>query len=166
MSFQRLQPGDRVSHPMYGFGVVEGVTTLDQGGRATDFYSVRLSKASLLSVPVDRAQALGLRRIVNGLKTVVACLHAPARPLSNNDRQRVVDLQACWRAPQPAALAEAVRDLMGRSHTHRLTPGDKRWLTSACERLSAEAALVDAIDLFKAQAAIQHEIALLKSAVA
>ena len=166
MSFQRLQPGDRVSHPMYGFGVVEGVTTLDQGGQATDFYSVRLSKASMLSVPVDRAEALGLRLIVNSLATVVARLRAPARPLPDNDRQRVVELKACWQAPQPAALAEAVRDLMGRSRAHRLTPGDKRWLTSACERLSAEAALVDAIDLFKAQAAIQHEIALLKSGVA
>ena len=30
MSFQRLQPGDRISHPMYGLGVVEGMTTLDQ----------------------------------------------------------------------------------------------------------------------------------------
>jgi RNA polymerase-interacting CarD/CdnL/TRCF family regulator len=166
MSFQRLQPGDRVSHPMYGFGVVEGVTTLDQGGRATDFYNVRLSKASMLSVPVDRAQALGLRVIVNSLKIVLTCLRAPAHPLPDNDRERVVELKACWRAPQPAALAEAVRDLMGRSHAHRLTPGDKRWLTSACERLSAEAALVDAIDLFKAQAAIQHEIAVLKSGVA
>jgi RNA polymerase-interacting CarD/CdnL/TRCF family regulator len=117
-------------------------------------------------VPVDRAEALGLRRIVNGLATVVAWLRAPARPLPDNDRQRVVELKACWQAPQPAALAEAVRDLMGRSRAHRLTPGDKRWLTSACERLSAEAALVDAIDLFKAQAAIEHEIALLKSGVA
>jgi RNA polymerase-interacting CarD/CdnL/TRCF family regulator len=104
--------------------------------------------------------------IVNSLKIVLACLRTPARPLSNNDRQRVFDLKACWRAPQPAALAEAVRDLMGRSHTRRLTPGDKRWIASACERLSAEAALVDAIDLFKAEAAIKLEIALLKSGVA
>ena len=166
MSFQRLQPGDRVSHPVYGFGVVEGVTTFDQGGRATDFYSVRLSQASMLTVPVDRAEALGLRRIVNGLATIVAWLRAPAHSLSDNDRARAVDLRAKWLAPQPAVLAQAVRDLLGRSHTRRLTPNDKRWLTEACERMSAEAALVDAIDLFQARAAIQHEIELLKSTVA
>ncbi len=67
---------------------------------------------------------------------------------------------------QPGALAQAVRDLLGRSHTRRLTPNDKRWLTEAGERMSAEAALVDAIELFQARAAIQHEIELLKSAVA
>jgi len=166
MSFQPLLPGDRVSHPMYGFGVVEGMTTLNQDGRATNLYSVRLSKGTLLTVPVDRAEALGLRVIANSLKAVVAWLRAPARPLPDNDRERVVQLKACWQAPQPAALAQAVRDLVGRSHTRRLTPGDKRWLASACERLSAEVALVDAIDLGQAQAAIQREIDVLKSRVA
>ena len=166
MSFQRLQSGDRISHPMYGFGVVEGVTTLDQNGRATDFYNIRLSRGSMLTVPLDRAEALGLRLIVNGLAIIVAKLRAPAHPLPDNDRERVVELKAYWQAARPAALTEAVRDLMGRSRTHRLTPGDKRWLASACERLSAEAALVDAIDLFQARTAIQQEIDLLKSTVA
>jgi RNA polymerase-interacting CarD/CdnL/TRCF family regulator len=165
MSFQRLQSGDRISHPMYGLGVVEGVTTFDQDGRATDFYNVRLSRGDLLTVPVDRAEGLGLRLTVNSLARVVACLRSPAHTLSDNDRDRVVELKACWHAPQAAALTEAVRDLMGRSRTHRLTPNDKRWLTNACERLSAEAASVDAIDLFQARAAIQQEIDLLKSDV-
>jgi len=163
MSFQRLQSGDRISHPMYGLGQVEGVTTFDQGGRATDFYNVRLTKGGLLTVPVDRAEGLGLRLIVNSLATVVACLRTAAHPLSDNDRERVVELKACWHAPHAAAVTEAVRDLMGRGRTHRLTPNDKRWLTNACERLSAEAATVDAIDLFQARAAIQKEVDLLKS---
>jgi RNA polymerase-interacting CarD/CdnL/TRCF family regulator len=47
MSFQRLQPGDRISHPTYGLGVVEGTTTFDQDSRATEFYSVRLPKQSV-----------------------------------------------------------------------------------------------------------------------
>ena len=166
MSFQRLQSGDRISHPMYGLGMVEGVTTFNQDGRATDFYNVRLSRGDMLTVPVDRAEGLGLRRIVNSLATVVACLRTPAHPLSDNDRERVDELKACWHAPQAAAVTEAVRDLMGRSHTHKLTPNDKRWLANACERLSAEAATVDAIDLFRARAAIQQEIDSLKSNVA
>jgi len=166
MSFQRLQPGDRISHPTYGLGVVEGTTTFDQGGRATEFYSVRLTKDNLLTVPVDRAEALGLRLIVNGLAAVAACLHTPMHPLPNNDRERFIWLKACSRAPQPQALAEGVRDLMGRSRTCRLTPADKRWLVSAGERLSAEAALVDAIDEFRAWEAVQREIDLLKPAVA
>ena len=166
MSFQRLQPGDRISHPAYGLGEVEGITTFDQDGRATEFYSVRLTKGSLLTVPVDRAEALGLRRIVNGMAAVVACLHTPMHPLPDNDRERVKWLRACWHAPQPGALAEAVRDLMGRSRTYRLTPADKRWLVSAGERMSAEAAWVDALDVFRAREVVQREIDLLKPVVA
>ena len=166
MSFQRLQPGDRISHPTYGLGVVEGTTTFDQDGRATEFYSVRLTRASLLTVPVDRAEALGLRLIVNGLAAVMACLRTPVHPLPSNDRERLAWLKACWRAPEPEALAEGVRDLMGRGRTYRLTPADKRWLVSASERMSAEVALVDAIDVFRAQEAVQQEIDLFKPAVA
>ncbi len=166
MSFQQLQPGDRVSHPAYGLGVVEGITSLDRGGQATEFYSVRLTKNSLLTVPVDRAKALGLRLIVNGLATIMACLHTPMRSLPNNNRERFIWLRACWRAPQPEALAEGVRDLMGWGRTHRLTPADKRWLVNASERMSAEVALVDAIDVLQAREVVQREIDLLKPAIA
>ena len=166
MSFQRLQPGDRIFHPAYGLGVVEGTTTFDQDSRATEFYNVRLTKGSLLTVPVDRAEALGLRLIVNGLAAVAACLHTPMHSLPDNDRERFTWLRACWNAPQPQALAEGVRDLMGRGRTYRLTPADKRWLVNASERMSVEAALVDAIDMFRAQEAVQREIDLLKPAVA
>jgi RNA polymerase-interacting CarD/CdnL/TRCF family regulator len=150
---------------MYGFGVVEGLTTSGEAGHKTDYYGIRLSEGhgAVLSVPVARAEALGLRLIINSLATIVACLHSPAHPLPDNDRQRVVELQACWRAPQPAALTQAVRDLLSRGRTRRLTPADKKWLTSACERLSAEAALVDEIDLFKARRAIQQEVDEFKS---
>jgi RNA polymerase-interacting CarD/CdnL/TRCF family regulator len=166
MSFQRLQPGDRISHPTYGLGVVEGTTTFNQNGRATEFYSVRLTKDSLLTVPVDRAEALGLRRIVNGLAAIVACLRAPMHALPNDDRERSIWLKTCWHAPQPGALAEAVRDLVGRSRTYRLTPADKRWLASASERMSVEAASVDAIDVLEAREVIQRELDSLKPAVA
>jgi RNA polymerase-interacting CarD/CdnL/TRCF family regulator len=59
-----------------------------------------------------------------------------------------------------------VRDLMNRSRTHKLTPGDKRWLDNACERLSAEAALVDTIDMIQARSAIQKVITSLKAGTA
>jgi len=154
MSANLLQQGDRVYHPMYGFGVVESLTARDQA----DYYGIRLSDGTVLSVPVARAEGLGLRPIANSLTTVVAGLRSTARPLPNDDRERAIQLKARWQAPQPTALTQAVRDLLGRSRTSHLTPADKRWLTSACERLSTEVALVDGIDLTQARAAIQQEI--------
>ena len=154
MSMHLLQPGDRVYHPMYGFGVIESLTARDQA----DYYGIRLSDGTVLSVPVARAEGLGLRPIANSLTTVVAGLRSTARPLPDDDRERAIQLKARWQAPQPTALTQAVRDLLGRSRTSHLTPADKRWLTSACERLSTEAAWVDAIEPREARAAIQQEI--------
>ena len=162
MSIERLKAGDQVFHPMYGFGVVEGMLTRDQAGQPADYYGVRLSAGGMLSVPVARANAVGLRRVVNGLKTILTCLRSSARPLPDNDRQRVVELKARWQSPQPGALAEAVRDLLARSRARSLTPADKKWLASACERLSDEAARVDAIEVAQARAAIQGEVEKLK----
>ncbi len=163
MSARPLRSGDRVFHPVYGFGVIEGMTTRDLSGTSTDYYGVRLSTGGVLSVPVARADSVGLRRVVNSLKAISTCLHSQALPLPDDARQRAAELSSRWQAPQPAALAEAVRDLLIRSHSRTLTPSDKRWLASACERLSAEAALVDAITLEEARVAIQREIDRLKA---
>jgi RNA polymerase-interacting CarD/CdnL/TRCF family regulator len=154
MSANLLQPGARVYHPMYGFGKIENVTVRDQA----DYYGIRLADGTVLSVPVTRAETLGLRPVVNGLASIVAGLRSTARPLPDDDRQRALELKARWQAPNPAALTQAVRDLLSRGRASHLTPADKRWLTSACERLSTEAAWVDAIDPREARAAIQQEI--------
>lgn len=154
MSANLLRSGERVYHPMYGFGVIESLTARDHA----DYYGIRLSDGTVLSVPVTRAETLGLRPLINSLSAIVAGLRSTASPLPDDDRQRAIELKARWQAPGPAVLTQAVRDLLGRSRTSRLTPADKKWLTNACERLSTEAALVDAIEPTKARAAIQQEI--------
>jgi len=163
MNANLLRSGERVYHPMYGFGVIEGVIVRDQAGQATDFYGIRLTDGAMLSVPVARAESLGLRPIVNSLASIIACLRSPPQALPDNDRQRIVELKARWQSRQPMSLAQAVRDLLGRSRTHHLTPADKKWLHNACERLSIEASLVDAIDLAEARAAVQRAVAQIRS---
>lgn len=158
MSANILQSGDRVFHPIYGLGVIVGLTSRDLSGQKTDYYGVRLSDGAVLSVPVSRAEALGLRLVANGMKSVVACLRSPAHALSEDDRQRLAELKTNSQAPQPMALAQTVRDLLSRGRTNRLSPAEQKWLSSACERLSAEVAWVDMIDLQQARASIQQEV--------
>jgi RNA polymerase-interacting CarD/CdnL/TRCF family regulator len=158
VSTQLLRVGDQVFHPQYGFGTLESVTKRVETGQPLEYYGIRLSEGGVLSVPVARATALGLRRVAISLKTILSCLRSPASPLSDNDRQRVLDLKARWQSPQQMAVAEAVRDLMARRRAGHLTPADKKWLANACERLSGEAARVDAIDLDRARATILEEV--------
>ncbi len=155
---KRFKTGDRVVHPRFGFGVIQGSTAHEQNGTTTKYYSIHLMDGSVLSVPQARAEELGLRRTVNTLADTVACLRSRARPLPDNTRLRVAELHARWQEAQPTALVHAVRDLLGYARKRRLTTSDKKWLSSACERLSVEASLVDKIELAEARAAIRHEV--------
>ena len=158
-----LQVGDQVFHPTYGFGVLESLATRDGTGPPQAYYGVRLVEGGVLSVPVARAESLGLRRVVNGIKTILGGLRKTARPLPDNDRQRVIELKSRWQSAQPTAVTEGVRDLLARSRAHSLTPADKKWLANACERLSGEAARVDEIDLARARTVILEEVDRLKA---
>ncbi len=155
---KRFKPGDRVVHPRFGFGVIQGSTAHEQDGNTTVYYSIELTDGSLLSVPKARAEELGLRRTVNTLADTVACLRSRARPLPDNTRLRVAELHARWQEAQPTALVLAVRDLLGFARKRRLTTSDKKWLSNACERLSMEASMVDKIELAEARATIRHEV--------
>lgn len=162
MSDYLFQSGDRVFHPIYGLGVVEGQGVRDRPGLVADDYRIHLSNGATLSVPVARAEALGLRPVVNGMTTIISGLRSPAQPLPPEDHHRAAELKARSQAPQSTALTQAVRDLLNYGQTHRLTPADKDWLSRACECLSTEAAWVDAIDPDKARTAIQQEVARFK----
>lgn len=166
MSVQRLQPGDKVSHPVYGLGVIEQVTWLDQDSQATEVYNIRISRQAMLTVPVERAEAIGLRLAVNGMAQIARCLRAAAQPLPSDARERMTELHTRGQAVRSDSLARTVCDLLGHGRTYRLTPADKRWLQQACDRLSSEAALVDSIDPFKARALIQQEVDLIRAGAA
>jgi RNA polymerase-interacting CarD/CdnL/TRCF family regulator len=164
---EQLRAGEPVFHPRHGFGVVRAV--LDQGsGRllamyadapAGAYYEIEILKEGRLFVPVAHATAVGLRRLSNGLATILRCLASEASILPQISRERVGWLRQREQAREAEALAEAVRDLIAvRSHS-TLSNSERKWLDQACRRLSAEAAIVDHIDESEARAAILAAVA-------
>ncbi len=154
-----FKKGDRVLHPRFGFGVIESRPAREHDdGKLTHYYCIRLTDGGLLTVPVARAEEYGLRRIANGLASIRSCLRSNAHPLPDNPQERVLELTNRWQDPQALVLVRAVRDLARYSRKRTLTPGDKRFLVRACERLSSEAAMVDSIDVTEARAAIDREV--------
>jgi RNA polymerase-interacting CarD/CdnL/TRCF family regulator len=162
-----LVPGDPVFHPRFGFGTVYGLTRCDRispihprvssDGEAdlTEvYYDIHLEEGGTLQVPVSRADSVGLRRLTSGLEAVKAGLNSPAQPLPTGFRQRATELKMREQLAEPAALAHSVRDIVAMSRGHALSAGEKSWLDKSCQRLSTEAALVDHISIFEAQASI------------
>ncbi len=164
MTTQRLRVGDAVIHPRYGFGTVKNVLTQEHDGADVEYYEIGLSDNNgMLSVPVEHAADLGLRRLVNGVAATLERLREKAQPLPEHARLRSLELSARWNAPEPGALAGGVRDLLGYARQFGIKGMDLQWLTRACERLGAEAAQVDGITLGAARHAISQEVSRLKT---
>lgn len=158
MDDRAFRCGDRIVHPIYGLGVVEGLAVRDPSCPTIEYYKIRIAGGDLLSVPVNRAIELGVRLISNSLDNVIRCLRSKARPLPDDDRTRLAELRTRSQAAGPLALAQTVRDLLNRGRLVRLTPAEHRWLDSACERLSAEIAWVDNTAAEHARAALRREV--------
>lgn len=59
-----MEIGDRVLHPRYGVGVIDGIETRVQDGERRDYYVIpKPSISSTIFVPVDSADEVGLRPI-------------------------------------------------------------------------------------------------------
>jgi RNA polymerase-interacting CarD/CdnL/TRCF family regulator len=164
MTAMEFHSGDQVLHPRFGLGVIDAIQTRDDAaGAATRYYHIRLAGNGMLFVPVATADALGLRLLVNSLAAIVASLHSAARALPSNGRERVALLRKRWDAPDPAVLAETMRDLLGFGRQYRLSASDKQWLTRAGARLCVEAAVVDAVEPAVVSAAIARAVSGLKA---
>jgi RNA polymerase-interacting CarD/CdnL/TRCF family regulator len=167
-----------VFHPRCGFGTIlslrhrDSVHPIQDDGSAEPgtgqtedyYYDIQLLEGGTLLVPVSRADSVGLRRLMNGVETVIVCLCSPAQGLPGNHRERAAALRARRQSAEPTALTRAIRDLLAQSRGRALSDSEKVWLEKSCQRLSTEAALVDQIPEFKARAAIQETVSRLRMA--
>ncbi len=163
----RLEPGDAVYHPKYGFGTVHSLTRRDRvhpvqaptiadanSDRTEDYYDIALVEGGTLLVPVSRAESVGLRRLSNGIASVTTSLCSPAQSLPTNPRERIAVLRMREQLLEPDALAHSIRDMLAHGRGRTLSAGERTWLDKACQRLSTEVALVDHISLSAAKSAV------------
>lgn len=115
-------------------------------------------------VPVNRAERIGLRLLTNGLDVIQDYLHSPPRSLPTDGRERMAELIRRSQMSEPTALVAAVRDMAVHGRGRTLSASESTWLRKACERLSIEAALVDAIPRSQAYDAIWKIVRQLSAA--
>jgi CarD family transcriptional regulator len=59
-----FQVGDKVIYPNHGLGVVERIETKTIMGTTCGFYQLRMANETMVLVPVDNVEGVGLRRAV------------------------------------------------------------------------------------------------------
>lgn len=153
--------GDRVVYPMHGAGVIEAVEEREVLGERKEYYVVKLPVGDMqLMVPVDNAETVGLRRVIDGqdVDSVLGVLRGRKVKMPSNWSHRYrVHLEKI-RTGDIYEVAEVVRNLALRDKERGLSTGERKMLDSARQILVSE--LVLAKDIKESQAWAMVEKAL------
>jgi len=133
--------GNKVIYPSQGPCVIGPVVKKSVDGRLVSFYQLAPLEGGggEVFVPVDKAQAIGIRRLLNRseIPKLLGHLKKTART-AKNWKQRAIDNLKLFASGSAFDLAEVVESLTELRKTKALSPSDNRTLESARKLLVRE----------------------------
>jgi CarD family transcriptional regulator len=129
--------GDRVFHPRYGAGVIQGFREDVLNGDKVRYYVIPRDQSTKLLVPVAEAEANGLRPIVS-VEEVERILNLVKTPLSSEEADPPTAQTNKLDWSDPYALAGAIRHLRA---MEKMAGPQRKLLERAARHLAGEIAL-------------------------
>lgn len=144
--------GDTIVHNRYGAGTVVGEKTITLDGETRHYICIQLAgERGTLMVQPDEINPEEVRTTINDLKVIREVFANTPVDLSDQHRARQSRLQAKIRSNDPRKIAQAIRDLIWRERTSRLTETDKRILSEAHDKLLQELSISPSIESARAR---------------
>jgi CarD family transcriptional regulator len=149
---------DRVVHPTYGVGRVVGLVSKRFEAEEREFYEVAIERSTVW-VPVDDSRSgngNGLRPLTpkSELNRYRRVLQSSPKPLTQDPRQRKMDLVDRLKIGTFQAMCEAVRDITARGWLKPLSEADTAMLRKAREGLCQEWAASSDVTVVQATAEV------------
>jgi CarD family transcriptional regulator len=142
-------PGDFVVYPAHGVGRIVGMEKQEIAGDNLELFVIRFEKERMtLRVPVDKAEAPGLRRLSsqNRMEVAMETLRKRARVNRAMWSRRAQEYEAKINSGDPVSIAEVVRDLYRGSDQPDQSYSERQIYQAALSRLARELAAVERID--------------------
>ncbi len=155
---------DFVVYPTHGVGQVKGVETQEIAGYKLKLFVIEIEGAKMvIKVPVNKANAVGLRRLSTRKEMGMALdkLKIRARVRRTMWSRRAQEYETKINSGNPTSIAEVVRELYRSSTQPDQSYSERQIYQSALDRLSRELAAVERLD---EQAAIEKIENILKAA--
>jgi CarD family transcriptional regulator len=157
-----LTVGTKVIYPCQGPCVIGPVVKKIVDGRPTNFYHLVVldARGGKLFVPVDKADAMGIRQLLkkSEIPKLLGHLKKAARTANpattKNWKQRTVDNLKLFTSGSAFDLAKVVELLTDLSETRALSPSEKRTLERARELLVCEISEV----MGKTRSAVEEQV--------
>lgn len=139
---RNFKPGDLAVYPNYGVGKVVSIEARPMGETEVNCYVVSMvSNGSKVFVPVESAQQMGLRDVINKecAQDVYSCFkHRNPDLLKMNWNKRYRFLQDKMKTGRIDDVATVISDLMFLKKKKGLSYGENKLLNEAEEILSTE----------------------------
>ena len=148
---------DYVVYPTHGVGRVLGVEKQEISGHTLELIIIKFEKDRMtLRVPVDKAQASGLRKLSSRkmMDTALATLKGRSRVKRTMWSRRAQEYEAKINSGDPVSIAEVVRDLHRNADQPDQSYSERQMYQAALDRLVRELAAVEKID----EAAAAHKL--------
>ena len=133
--------GDKVVYPHHGAAIIEGKEKRVFDGHRTDYFVLRITYGDLkVSIPVDKAEEIGLRDVINDEEVgeVFAVLRKKEARMPTNWSRRFKNHVEKLKSGDIYQVAEVVRNLSIRENDKGLSAGEKRMLAKARQILVSE----------------------------
>ena len=156
------QVGDHVVYPTHGVGIITGEETQEIAGVTLKLLVIEFEKQKMtLRVPLNRAEAAGLRNISNAaqLEKAFDTLKGRARTSRGMWSRRAQEYETKINSGSLISVAEVVRDLYKNVDQSERSYSERMIYESAFSRIVGELAAAESIDL---DAATEKLITILK----
>ena len=158
MSFK---PGDRVVYPHHGAAIIQKKETKEVFGEKTEYLVLQMAHGEMtLSVPVDKAEEVGMRWPISGedVEDLFEVLQRRDVREPANWSRRFKNHQEKLKSGDVYQVAEVVRNLALRDRAKGLSAGEKSLYTKARSVLVSE--LSFALDVSEDEATSRVDDAL------
>jgi CarD family transcriptional regulator len=137
--------GDRAVYPGHGVGVIQAIETIDLEGATATMYVLKiLDNGMTIKVPIQNAQALGMRNVINMVQVkkvydVLKDRDVPADTQTWNRRYR--EYLNKIQTGDPIEVGKVLRDLALLRHSKNLSFGERKMYDQASTLLIQELAV-------------------------
>jgi len=158
------QVGDKIVHPVYGAGIITGITQKSIAGDLRRYYVIDpMTYDMQIMVPVERVKDLGLRKVLkrSGIARVLRVLRSTPDELTGDHKERQELATEKLQSANPVEIAGVIRNLSWhQKRKGHLGAKDTRLLERARNLLAGELAVAEGLEIENALARIETALDL------
>lgn len=146
MAETEFKVNDKVVHPQYGGGFVDGIETIEVGDEPLECLKIRsVSKSRKIFVPRGSVELSAIRPPLKGkeYKELKDTLQAEPEEMNRNFNRRMKVVKTKLESGDPLKVAEVLRDMYPKWSDSSLSSSDQRIFEKCRDLLVSELALIE-----------------------